>query len=55
MKTSPKEVPRIFVYVGVRIKGKIQTQKHGLPENFAPKNIGILHISYPKIWVKIVF
>ena len=34
---------------GLRMEGKIQTQKHGFPENFAPKNIGILHISYPKI------
>ena len=46
---------RIFVYGGVHMEGKIQTQKPGFPENFAPKNIGILHISYPKIWVKIVF
>ena len=45
----------IFVYGGVRMEGKIQTQTHGFPENFAPKNIGTLHISYPKIWVKIVF
>ena len=22
------------------MEGKIQTQKHGFPENFAPKNIG---------------
>ena len=51
----PGGVLRIFVYGGVRMEGKIQTQKHGLPENFAPKNIGILHISYPKIWVKFVF
>ena len=43
------------VYGSVRMEGKIQRQKHGFPENFAPKNIGILHISYPKIWVKIVF
>ena len=48
-------VLRIFVYGGVHMEGKIQTQKHRFPENFAPKNIGILHISYPKIWVKIVF
>ena len=50
-----RRVLRIFVYGGVRMEGKIQTQKHGFPENFARKNIGILHISYPKIWVKIVF
>ena len=37
------------------MEGKIQTQKHGFPENFAPKNIGILHISYPKTWVKLCF
>ena len=28
--------------------GKIQTPKHGFPENFAPKIIGILKISYLK-------
>ena len=48
-------VLRIFVYGDVHMEGKIQTQKHGFPENFAPKNIGILHISYPEIRVKIVF
>ena len=37
------------------MESKIETQEHGFPENFAPKNIGILHISYPKILVKIVF
>ena len=30
----------IFVYEVVRMEGKIQTQKHGFPENFAPKNMG---------------
>ena len=45
----------IFVYGRVRMEGEIQTQKHGFPENFPPKNIEILHISYPQIWVKIVF
>ena len=45
----PRGVLPIFVYGGVRMEGKIQTQKHGFPENFSPKNIGILHISYPKI------
>ena len=34
---------------GVRMEVIIQTQKYGFPENFAPKNIGILHISHPKI------
>ena len=34
------------------MEGKIQTQKHGFPENFAPKNIVILHISYPEIMGK---
>ena len=34
------------------MEGKIQTQKRGFPDNFASKNIGILHISYPKIWGK---
>ena len=45
----------IFVHGGVRMEGQIPTQKHGFPEKFASKNIGILHISHPKIWVKIVF
>ena len=31
------------------MEGRIQTQKYGFTENFAPKNIGILHISYQKI------
>ena len=44
----------IFIYEGVCMERKIQTQKHGFPEKFAPKNIGILHISYKEIWVKIV-
>ena len=39
----------------MRIKGQIQTQKHGFTVNFAPKNIVILHIFYPKIWVTIFF
>ena len=25
---------------GVRMEGKIQTQKQGFPENFAPRNMG---------------
>ena len=33
---------------GVRMKGSIQTQKYGFTGNFAPKNIGILHISSQK-------
>ena len=49
------QVLRIFVCRGVRMEGKIQTEKHGFPENFAPKDIRILHISYPKMWVKILF
>ena len=36
----------ICVWGDVHIEGKIQTQKYGFPENFAPKNIGILHISF---------
>ena len=51
----PRGVLPIFVYGGVRMEGKIQTQKHGLSENVSSKNIGILHISYPKIWVKLCF
>ena len=45
----------IFIYRGVRIKGQVQTQKYGFTVNFAPKNIVILHIFYPKIWVTILF
>ena len=30
------------------MEGKIQTQKHGFPENFAPKNIGISAYLLPK-------
>ena len=38
----------IFIYGGVRMKGQIQTQRYGFTANFAPKNIVILHIFYPK-------
>ena len=38
----------IFIYGGVRMKGQIQTQKYGFSVNFAPQNIVILHILYPK-------
>ena len=55
LKFRPRGVHPISVFGGLRMEGKIQTQKHGFPENFAPKNIGILHISYPKLWVKRVF
>ena len=34
--TCLRGVLRILVYGGVRMEGKIQTQKHGLPENFVP-------------------
>ena len=37
------------------MKGQIQTQKYGFTVNFAPKNIVILHIFYPKTWVTIYF
>ena len=30
------------------MEGSIQIQKYGITENFAPKNIEIMHISYPK-------
>ena len=53
--SNPKGVFTTLVYGGVHMNGKIQTQKYGLSENFAPQKIGILHISYPKIWAKIVF
>ena len=55
LKSTPKGILAMFVYGGVLMEGKTQTQKYGFPEIFAPKNIRILHISYPKIWVKIVF
>ena len=55
LKSTPMGVLAMFVYGGVRMEGKIQTQKYGFPEIFAPKNIGILHVSYLKTWVKIVF
>ena len=36
---------------GVRMKGQIQTQEYGgFSVNFAPKNIVMLHIFFPKIW-----
>ena len=47
-------VPFTFVYGGVHIVGQDQTQNYGFTENFVPKNMGILHISYPKIWVTIL-
>ena len=50
----PMGILPISVYRCVDMEGKIQTQIYGFPEDFAPKNIGILHISYPKMWVKIV-
>ena len=52
---SPRGVLAIFIYGGVRMKGQIQTQKYGFTVNFAPKNIVILHIFYPKTWVTILF
>ena len=45
----------IFIYGGVRMKGQIQAQKYGFIVNFASKNIVILHIFCPKIWVTILF
>ena len=47
-----------YIYIrGVRLrmKDKIQTPKNGFTVNFEPKNIVILHIFYPKIWVTILF
>ena len=45
-----------YIYIwGVHMKDKIQTQKNGLTVNFAPENIVILRIFYPKIWVTILF
>ena len=37
------------------MKAQIQTQKYGFTVNFAPKNIVILNIFYPKPWVTILF
>ena len=45
MPDNPRGVLAIFVYGGVRMEGKIQTQKYGFPENLAPKNIRILHMT----------
>ena len=52
---SAQGVLAIFIYGGVGMKGQIQTQKYGFTVNFAPKNIVILHIVYPKLWVAILF
>ena len=37
------------------MQGKLQTQKFGLFENFAPKNIGTLQISYQENKWKLCF
>ena len=37
------------------MNGQIQTRKYRFTVNFEPKNIVILHIFYPNIWVKIYF
>ena len=44
----PQGVLLIFVDGGVRMEGKIQTQKHGFPENFAPKKYWDLAYLLPK-------
>ena len=36
------------------MEGRIQTQEHGFPENFAPKNMDLACL-LPKIWVKLCF
>ena len=54
-RKTPRRVLAIFINGGVCMKDKIQTQKNGFTVNFAPKNIVILHIFYPKIWVTILF
>ena len=39
-----------FSHEGVRIvECQILTQGNGSSQNFAPKNIGVIHISHPKI------
>ena len=48
-KATQGGVLAIFIYGGVRMKDKIQTQKNGFTINFASKNIVILHIFYPKV------
>ena len=52
---SPREVLAIFIYAGVCMKDKTETQKNGFTVNFTPKNIVIMHIFYPKIWATIFF
>ena len=54
-RKTPRGVLAIFIYGDVRTKDKIQTQKNGFTVNFAPRNILILHIFYPKIWLTILF
>ena len=51
----PQGVLAIFIYGGVHMKGQIQTPKYGFAVSFSPKNIVILYIFYPKIWVTILF
>ena len=50
-----RAVLAIIIYEGVHMKRQTQAQKYGFTVNFAPKNIVILHIFYPKIWVTVLF
>ena len=49
-----RRILRIFVYEGVGMEGRIQTQEMDSMKILHPK-IWILHISYPKIRVKLCF
>ena len=44
----------LYLYGGVSMKSQIQTQKYEFSVNFAPWNIVILHIFYPKLWMTIL-
>ena len=45
-----------YIYIqGCMYEGSNSTQKYGFTVNFAPENIVILHIFYPKIWLTILF
>ena len=48
LPVSPRGVLPIFVYGGVRMEGKIQTQKHGFPENFCTQKYWDLAYLLPK-------
>ena len=49
-----RRILRIFVYRGVRMEGRIKPKNMDSLKILHPK-LWILHISYPKIWVKLCF